>query len=123
MNLDKAINVHSQWKYRLLRFLEANGEPLDADTIVLDDQCELGKWIHGAGTEFADQGDFQLLRDQHARFHRAAATLVAVANRGNRAKARQMLEAEYAEASRAVVLAIARLKRLQGVGSVEAPQA
>ena len=47
-DFDKAIDAHRQWKVKLRAAIAERGH-LDADTICKDDQCPLGKWIHGEG--------------------------------------------------------------------------
>ena len=47
-DFDKAIEAHRQWKVRLRKAISGR-DTLDSDTICRDDQCPLGKWIHGPG--------------------------------------------------------------------------
>ena len=44
----EAINAHIHWKIRLEKYLDGTSEEkLDPKLVSRDDQCKLGKWIHG----------------------------------------------------------------------------
>ncbi len=47
MNFDQAISAHVQWKSKLAAYIAKPDHSLHAEIIAKDDQCELGKWIHG----------------------------------------------------------------------------
>lgn len=113
MNFDEAVLAHSNWKTKLARYLRRPDGSLDPDEIQRDNQCALGKWIHGEATSWAGQPDFEALRAAHARFHRAASDIVRRANGGARVEAALTLggQSEYAQASTAVVQAILQMRR------------
>ena len=92
INLDNAIKAHADWRSKL-RTAAKQHEQLDADTISRDDCCELGKWIHGAGSSsYGGKPTFVALIGAHAQFHQEAGKVARCVNQGDSAKAEQMLE-------------------------------
>jgi len=57
-------------------------EPIDIQKLELDNVCELGKWLHGEGRKYARDGVFPELVQAHAEFHRIAARLASMVERG-----------------------------------------
>jgi hypothetical protein len=92
INLDNAIKAHADWRSKL-RTAAKQHEQLDADTISRDDCCELGKWLHGAGSSsYGGKPTFVSLISAHAQFHQEAGKVARCVNQGDSAKAEQMLE-------------------------------
>ena len=114
MDFDGAILAHSRWKRRLKDAIDKK-ETIDAAQTAKDDQCDLGKWIHGEARK-AYGGDPALaeLKDEHARFHRTAAEVVGYINRGDKAKATEMISTtgEFSHCSGRVVTAITKLRNI-----------
>lgn len=108
INIMDAIHAHVQWKVRLQNYLNGTSEEvLDPMAICRDDQCALGKWIHGpALTHFHDQDAFHKLRADHAQFHFIAGTVVKKVQDSDRAGATTLMEGDYAHTSHKVVLAL-----------------
>ena len=48
MNLNEAIERHTEWKITFRAAIEKKSH-MDADTIRRDNCCVLGKWLHAAG--------------------------------------------------------------------------
>jgi len=99
-----AIEAHRQWKVKLRKAI-AEREHLDADTICRDDQCPLGRWIHGPGGE--RHGTRRLFTDllaRHADFHRAAGAVARRINSGAMEDAERLISAgsEFARLSNEV---------------------
>jgi methyl-accepting chemotaxis protein len=116
MDLDKAIASHTDWKARLQAAIQ-DMEQLDARAIGMDDQCELGKWLHGAGkAQFRHLGSFETALLRHAAFHKCAGKVAIAINAGKHAEAKAMLRigTPYAVASNAVGVAIIALKKEAG---------
>lgn len=100
-----AINAHVRWKVRLEDYLYGTSEEkLDPNVICLDNQCVLGKWIYGPAKEFfmEDEG-YKTLREDHAKFHLIAATVVTKIDANDKSSAEALLKGEYGAASRKVV--------------------
>jgi methyl-accepting chemotaxis protein len=71
-DFDAAIAAHREWKVKLRSAIAAHGQ-LDADKICQDNQCPLGKWLHGpGGATWGGKPTFVALVDKHAEFHRTA---------------------------------------------------
>jgi methyl-accepting chemotaxis protein len=112
-NFDSAIDAHRQWKVKL-RSAIANKEKLDADKICRDDQCPLGKWLHGAGgTQWGGRPRFVSLVDKHAAFHRAAGEVARNINAGRYQDADKMLgsSSPFSSASIEVATLLTQAKR------------
>jgi hypothetical protein len=111
INLMEAIKAHIDWKIRLQKCLEGTSEEeLDAAVVCRDDQCQLGKWIHGPAQHHFGGGDaYHSLREDHAHFHLVAGKIVTHVQSGEHEVAGGLMENEYRQASLKVVLALAEL--------------
>jgi len=110
MNVNAAINAHVAWKQRLAKCLAGDGEKLDPSVVGRDDQCDLGKWIHGEGQQLASDTDLRALRAQHAVFHTRAAEVVELCQRGDKSAAQQLMDGGYSTAANAVIRTLGALK-------------
>lgn len=116
MNFDEAVVAHSAWKTKLRNYLGKPDKSLNPSDIERDDACELGKWIHSEGRQRGADPAFLELRQAHANFHKAAASLVRRANAGERVDQEAALGAHspFASASAEVIQLIMKMKaRLQ----------
>lgn len=113
IDIPQCIEAHMQWKGRLRSYLDgASGEVLDPMVICRDDQCVLGKWIHGPALKyFHDDDGFHKLRSDHANFHFVAGTVVKKAQEDDRAGSEALLCGEYARASRDVIQDLTELNK------------
>jgi len=113
MNFDEAVRAHSDWKIRLREYLGKADRSLDPTLVEQDNRCALGKWIQEDGVRFSKDPEFQALRTEHARFHRAAADLVRRADRSEKVSEATELGAKspFAELSQEVVRLIMAMKR------------
>ena len=111
INLMDAINAHVKWKARLQDYLNGKSqEKLDPMLICRDDQCVLGKWIHGpALRHFHEDSTFHQLRADHAQFHFIAGSVVKHVQAHERVAAEALMDHEYKHASRKVVQALTEL--------------
>ena len=80
------LGAHAQWIARLREFIYGVGE-MDSDIVAQDDKCELGQWIHGAGKRYQKLEEFRRAKETHKAFHRRAAKVVRMVNRGRRLEA------------------------------------
>jgi Chemoreceptor zinc-binding domain len=114
INLMDAVDAHVKWKVRLQNYLDGRSqEKLDPLTIGRDDQCVLGKWIHGPATKhFHDDDHFHQLRADHAEFHFVAANVVKHVQDNNHSAAESLLNGDYKHISHKVVMALTELNRL-----------
>ena len=110
-SFDAMIEAHHAWKVKLKDFLQGGGEPIDAAVAGKDNVCALGQWIHGIGQRVADLPEYAALRREHAQFHRLAGEVVRAHQRGQSARAAQLLDNEFARATQHTVEAIRALRR------------
>jgi hypothetical protein len=112
-DFDKAIEAHRQWKVRLRKAI-SDRDKLDSDTICRDDQCPLGKWIHGpGGAQWGSRPSFVELMKKHAEFHRTAGSVAKQINGGHYAEAERLIGSgsQFALASNEVATILMRAKR------------
>jgi len=112
MDFEQAILAHRHWKDKLNKYLKKPDGSLSAMEVAKDDKCELGKWIYGDGKKHGSSLEFQLLRSEHARFHKAAADVVHKADSGASVSGETALggHSEFSTASSAVIKAIVSLR-------------
>jgi methyl-accepting chemotaxis protein len=113
INLDNAIKAHADWRSKL-RSAASNHTQVDAETIARHDCCELGKWLHGAGSsKYGGMPTFVALIDGHRNFHTEAGKVARIVNQGDGAKAEQMLGSgtAFARTSSEVSRIIVQLKK------------
>lgn len=113
LNFQKWISIHSDWRRRLLEYIDGIGsEELDENLICHDNRCELGKWIHGNGSKFyGGESIFQRLQLDHAAFHRSAGKVVSLFKNHDERHARRTLNSEFDLHSMHVVSALEQLER------------
>ena len=107
-----AINAHMAWKVRLEKCINgANEENLQVEVVSRDDQCVLGKWIHGVGGQtFGQLREFQEMKMEHMRFHLGAGDVLACCLAGDKEGASDKLKTgDYSRASARVKLHLSRL--------------
>ncbi len=112
MDFDKMVLAHSKWKTVLLHALQ-NHEEIDTSAVGRDDQCELGKWIHGEGKRHAGLAEYQDLKTKHARFHACIPEVVKLSRGRSTADAVQLLDpfkSDFGHASAECINAITALK-------------
>lgn len=112
LDFKQAIDAHMKWKVRLERVINGNNEEnLKVEVVSRDDQCPLGKWIHGGGGErFGHLREFQEMKMEHARFHLCAGDVLACCLAGDQEGATDKLRSgDYTRASERVKLHLARL--------------
>ena len=115
LNFRSAIEAHQEWKVKLQSALDNDSaDELSVANLCRDDLCVLGKWIHGrGGQQFGDVELFQKLRQDHARFHHCAGSVLEMVQSGDGVKkeaAQQELSSgAYVTASQDVILNLAQL--------------
>lgn len=112
LNFRSAIEAHQKWKARLQAVIDARSvENLEVAVVSRDDQCVLGKWIHGDGQmQFGNHELFNELLTDHASFHQCAGSVLALAQFGKKAEAQEALRfGDYARVSRKVVVGLAKM--------------
>ena len=117
LNLNNAIQNHSEWKMRF-RAAISQCEILDVTTIYKDDCCELGRWLHGEGKVlFGNLNSHNNCVSSHATFHLEAGKIAQTINEKKYTKAWGMLDngSPYAKASSIVADDIMKLRQEAGL--------
>lgn len=111
LDMKAALEAHAAWKARLEAQIKGDaGETLSVATVAADNNCALGKWLHGAAkAEFAAYPEYAQLRKAHADFHICAGSILSDAHDGNAAAASDSLKKNFRHHSDAVQLALVRL--------------
>jgi len=112
LDFKSAIDAHMKWKVRLEKCISDNNqEGLKVDVVSRDDQCPLGKWLHGPGGQrFGNLREFQEMKMEHARFHLCAGDVLACCLAGDKEGASEKLRSgDYTRTSERVKLHLARL--------------
>ena len=66
MDIDGAIQAHSDWKLRLLNLARGTtSEKVDLEALRTDNHCALGRWLHGDGQKYAEDARFAKLLETH----------------------------------------------------------
>jgi hypothetical protein len=90
--IDAAILAHDDWKARLLAAVEAGSSEFHPDQVRIDELCAFGRWLHQAEPDLKASLHYGRVRDLHARFHKAAADVLALALSGRGPQALTSLE-------------------------------
>jgi methyl-accepting chemotaxis protein len=117
MNLDNAVVKHGEWKLKL-RHAITNKETLDAAVISKDNQCELGKWLHGEGkTQCHHLPSYAKVVAAHAAFHKEVGKVANAVNakKFDEASALMASGSAYAQASTQVGGLIFELKNQMAI--------
>jgi hypothetical protein len=89
----EAITAHQRWKHHLRDYVDDLAvEPIDYLTACRDDQCELGRWLHGEGrVVHGHRTIFSDLVLKHAQFHLAAGEIIRLKDHNDPVAARMSL--------------------------------
>ena len=87
-----ALDAHKAWMTRLRDAIRTGKCDVPAATVRADDQCTLGKWLHGGSGYRAEQpARWQEMHDLHEQFHANAARVLELALAGKQDEARKLL--------------------------------
>jgi hypothetical protein len=112
MDLNAAIQKHAEWKFKFHNAI-FSGESIDAAAVAKDNNCEMGKWLHGEGQAlYKAKTTFAQCLANHAAFHMEAGKVAAAINAKKKDEAEKMLAAgsAFVAASKKVSLSIVELK-------------
>jgi methyl-accepting chemotaxis protein len=73
--LQDAVSAHSAWNSRLRAAIESGKLDMPVGKIQVDDQCQFGKWLHGAQLSPAEKATahYRSVKELHRQFHEEAA--------------------------------------------------
>ncbi|MCA0041901.1 CZB domain-containing protein [Celeribacter litoreus] len=112
MDVNTAMAAHKAWLQKFRVAIDERQE-LDADTICLDNKCELGQWLHGdAKDQFGGHAFYEDTVDVHAKFHLQAAEVAKLINNHQFREASDQLKsgAAYQRATNLVLQALVKFK-------------
>jgi hemerythrin len=97
LDMRLAIRFHMEWRDRLTRHIDRQGETdPDINNVVRDDLCILGNWIKLRADEgWGAQPDFLTLQADHREFHFCAGQVLAEFDAGNPELARALLKTDF----------------------------
>jgi hypothetical protein len=112
VNIDEAISAHAKWKMKLASYLSKPDQSLKASVVGADNQCDLGKWLHGEGLKHSRLPEYSKLVSDHAEFHKLAAEIIRKADSGHKVTDEIALgsKSKFARASSAIVLSLKAMK-------------
>jgi len=85
--------AHLKWVERVERMVH-HGEMIPRDQLVSHKKCALGTWYYSVGQQqFGHLPEFQAIEAPHERLHQIAAQAVDAVEKGDRARAEQLLNA------------------------------
>lgn len=113
MDFDEAIKAHSSWKLKLSSYLRKPDGSLKVSEVQVDNKCQLGQWIYGEGMKYSSLPEYQTLKNEHTKFHKAAANVVMKADSGQNVSEETAIggTSDFSVASSTVVSAIMSMKR------------
>jgi methyl-accepting chemotaxis protein len=84
--------AHLKWVERVERMVH-HGEMIPRDQLVSHKKCALGTWYYSVGQQqFGHLPEFQAIEPPHERLHQIAAQAVEAMEKGDRARAEQLLD-------------------------------
>ena len=82
--LRAALSAHGAWKNKLASAIEAGKSEADPATVVLDDRCAFGQWLHDTiSSQQRSSNNYQSVHDLHEQFHKNAAEVLTMALNGH----------------------------------------
>lgn len=112
MDFDEAIKAHAAWKLKLSTYLKKPDGSLKPVDVEVDNKCNLGQWIYGEGSKLSNFSEYATLKNEHNKFHKAAAEVIRKADRGESITDEIALgsKSAFGSASSAVVSAIMSMR-------------
>lgn len=96
LSLRQVLDAHASWKSRLERKLQNPQFVLSSSSVVLDDQCKLGKWLYGVAHKcYGHLPEYESARQAHAAFHLCAAEVLFHHESGNNDAAYTLLRGKF----------------------------
>jgi methyl-accepting chemotaxis protein len=111
LSFTDAKDAHLKWKVRLINFIKGNSEEkIDAAKVCRDDQCALGKWIHGPAKKYSHNKDYGNLKLAHKEFHESVGEIVECVDRGLITEAKKLLGGKFYQNSNKTIKALSLLE-------------
>jgi hypothetical protein len=107
--VQKAITAHGVFKVKLGQMVEAGTNEMAPAVVGSDNQCPLGQWLYnGIDPTFKASPHYQIVKDHHATFHKAAGEVAALSAARKRTEALEAMEmgSTFKQASAKLVIAL-----------------
>ncbi|EDV0114379.1 hypothetical protein ZC79_001511 [Salmonella enterica subsp. enterica] len=79
LNVKSALDAHCKWRNRLVAVINGMDETFPLDKASVDNECDLGKWLHSVGTvNYGDLPEFIQLMNSHCLFHLSVKQVVEI---------------------------------------------
>jgi hypothetical protein len=85
--IDAGLTAHDLWKNRLHDAIEHGTSEFTAEVVGTDNACAFGAWLYSLPEAERESEPCKNILALHARFHRTAAEILALALKGNRKEA------------------------------------
>ncbi len=90
--INKAIAAHGMWKQKLRTAIDTGECESTPEKVKLDNNCAFGKWLYERIDPAAKDSSFYVeVVDLHARFHKEAGGILALALNGNKETANELM--------------------------------
>jgi len=87
-----AISAHESWKSKLRDAIATGQSESTPEKVSMDDNCSFGKWLHQRIDPDAKSSPYyQKILAMHAEFHKAAGHILALALKGQKSEAAQLM--------------------------------
>jgi methyl-accepting chemotaxis protein len=108
--LKSALSAHSAWTSRLRAAIGSRKLDIPISTVRTDNQCQFGKWLYGEqlSKDEKQTENYRSVKQLHAQFHEAAATVAQLAISGQRESAEKAMSSasDYGRVSSALTAAL-----------------
>jgi methyl-accepting chemotaxis protein len=112
-SFNDATKAHIKWKARLIDYINGRSdEKLEVSKVCRDDQCDLGRWIHGDAKRYTLKPQYKNLREMHAAFHKTVGGIVEKVDEKNIDDAKKLLGGEFSTASKRTLAAIEDMSQI-----------
>jgi hypothetical protein len=95
MNLEAAIREHTEWKVRLVLYINGSGR-FDERSLGKAASCALGSWLKQSHARLFKYQEFQSVAQSHEKFHAIAEEVVQLVKQQRLHEARQLVSADGA---------------------------
>lgn len=82
--IEAAIKAHIGWFEKLRSAIAAGKSDFNPSIVVMDNQCEFGKWIYSDLKNICDQAKYDRIKILHANFHKKASEILKLAIDGKK---------------------------------------
>lgn len=105
INIEKAIQIHLEWRDKLLKEIKKTTHDFDITKIKKDNCCKLGQWLYEEIPEkFKDNENYKSLKIAHKQFHEKSAEILIDIENNEKEKAQRKIKQNLEQLSDLIVL-------------------